>query len=81
MFGRNTDKEKLDLVLDLYARAVNTLESQEPFLMLLIDLVKENNLTDTIDPQTIEGMWVAIQHQVDGAKQVLALESKPYPPE
>lgn len=80
MFGRNTDKEKLDLVLDLYARAVNTLEMQESFLTLLVDLIKEYRLTDQIDPQTAEDMWTAILHQVDGAKQVLASEGKPYPP-
>ena len=80
MFGRNTDKEKLDLVLDLYARAVNTLELQESFLSLLGDLLKEHNLTDKINPKTVEDMWVAIKHQVDGAKQVFASEGKPYPP-
>ena len=81
MFGRNTDKEKLELVLNLYMRAVNTLETQEPFLTLLADVIKEHNITDTITTQTIEGMWTAIKQQVDVGKQIFASEDKPYPPE
>jgi hypothetical protein len=80
MFGKNAEKERLDIVLELYARAVNTLENQEPFLMLLLNLVNTHGLADKVDPKAIESMWESIQKQVNGAKLVLSREGKAYPP-
>ncbi len=81
MSGEMVEKEKLDLVLDLYARAAHILELQKPFLMLLLHLVNTYKLKDNINPEQIETMWTVIQQQVNGAKQLMLMEGKPYPPE
>jgi len=43
--------------------------------------VNTYKLKDNINPEQIETMWTVIQQQVNGAKQVMVMEGKPFPPE